>query len=91
MVLGASDLVRGEMTTSNDRLVRKLVAGGVVGAGFGLGVAWVFHSRRESQALAIAEGTPPRAPQALRVDEVLRLGFALFGVVRQAIDLVNRA
>jgi hypothetical protein len=65
----------------------KLLFGALVGAGFGLVIAWAMASRAESQS----DPTSQALKKPVTVNEILGLGFALLKVGRQAADLVRKA
>jgi len=58
-----------------------LVLGGVLGAVLGMSAAWIFLRGAEEEAGAQA------APPKLRAGDVVRLGIAILGVLRQIATL----
>lgn len=68
--------------------MRYIVGGASVGAMLGALVGWLYV---RSQAKQLGDGTQARVPQQLDTRQLMRLGGAIVGVVRQILELGYQA
>jgi hypothetical protein len=67
------------------RKAQTLIVGGVIGAVFGVGTAYLLWQARERHRQATGEETP-----LLTGGDALKMGVLSFGLVRQIVELVQR-
>ena len=86
------------MTTKNveamkkERLTKRLLLGGLVGAAIGLAIGYVWAGREDRQRLPSGQGEARSLTvrDPIRPNEVLKLGISLIAATRQISDLVNK-
>jgi hypothetical protein len=71
----------------DDRLLNRLVLGGVIGAAFGVAVAWILMSRPRPDSQDARSGKPAKRAN---LGEILGLGLAVIKVIRQASELLRK-
>ena len=76
-----------------ERLIRRLLIGGLTGAAIGLAIGYIWAGREDTQRLLSGQGEArsPAVREPIRPNEVLKLGLSLVTVTRQIAGLINKA